>query len=421
MPPMSATRMRLERLSDERERTNEKIEDRLRLAEDEQRSLNELEQQDLTAYRQQVADLDEEIGLLAGDLERNEKTRDVSALLRAGEKPEPGEGAGVVVYRTFAQYARDELIVRYPQLAAQAAEHGDVDVVLGQARERLAAAKLRVQNTLTSNVAGLLPTQYLTQILDLINSTRPVSASGRTVPLDRGKLSYPRILSRPTVLKQTAEKTEAGTGQLSVTMDQINADTYLGGGDLSWQTITWSSPDALALWFELAAEAYAQQTESAACSELGTAGGGTIATPLGTTGTESFQQWRAAVLQGLKTIYAQTGGRAQTDVLWLSADRFFALAGVGTDQILQVSPVGNLDVGAMTGTWSGLRVIGTYGFGSPSSAAVLGDASAFLVGETQGAPVELRAVEPNIGGMQVGVIGAYKAKVFDSNRFIHLS
>ena len=85
MPPMSATRMRLERLSDERERTNEKIEDRLRLAEDEQRSLNELEQQDLTAYRQQVADLDEEIGLLAGDLERNEKTRDVSALLRAGE------------------------------------------------------------------------------------------------------------------------------------------------------------------------------------------------------------------------------------------------------------------------------------------------------------------------------------------------
>jgi hypothetical protein len=44
-----------------------------------------------------------------------------------------------------------------------------------------------------------------------------------------------------------------------------------------------------------------------------------------------------------------------------------------------------------------------------------------LVGETPNAPVEMRAVEPAIGGMEVGVIGAFKAKVFDSQRFVHLS
>jgi hypothetical protein len=207
---------------------------------------------------------------------------------------------------------------------------------------------------------------------------------------------------------------------MSVILDSANADTYLGGGDLSWQTITWSTPDALQLWFDLAAEAYARQTETAACSELGTAGGGTISTPLGTTGTESFAQWRAAIIAGIASIYNTTGGRAKTDTLYVSATRFFQLAGLGTDQVLQVSPVGNLDIGSMTGTYAGLKVVGSYGFTTPNS-AVIGDRSAFLVAENPGAPVELRAVEPAIGGMEVGVIGGFKAKVFDPNRFIHLS
>jgi hypothetical protein len=67
-----------------------------------------------------------------------------------------------------------------------------------------------------------------------------------------------------------------------------------------------------------------------------------------------------------------------------------------------------------------LRVVGSYGF-TNANTAIVGDSSAFLVGETAGAPIEMRAVEPAIGGMEVGVIGAFKAKVFDPNRFIHLS
>jgi hypothetical protein len=74
----------------------------------------------------------------------------------------------------------------------------------------------------------------------------------------------------------------------------------------------------------------------------------------------------------------------------------------------------------MTGTYAGLRVVGTFGFGT-ASAAIMGDQSAFLVGETPGAPVEMRVVEPNIGGMQLGVIGAFKAKVFDPARFVHIA
>ena len=124
-------------------------------------------------------------------------------------------------------------------------------------------------------------------------------------------------------------------------------------------------------------------------------------------------------LSGIGSIYTTTGGRARTNTLYLSATRFFQLAGLGTASTLQLSDVGNLDIGTLTGTWKGMRVIGSYGF-SNANTAIVGDSGAFLVGETPNAPVEMRAVEPTIGGMEVGVIGAFKSTVFDTQRFIRV-
>ena len=53
--------------------------------------------------------------------------------------------------------------------------------------------------------------------------------------------------------------------------------------------------------------------------------------------------------------------------------------------------------------------------------AVVGDSSAFFVAENPGAPVELRAVEPAIGGMEVGIIGAMVAVAFDNARFFRIA
>src|SRR4029077_15512839 len=296
MPPLSTTRMRLERLGDERARLYDKIEETQKIAEAEKRPHDELEQKHLSSWREQALEIDEEINVLAGDLERAEGARDVSELLRV--KPDTVElrgEDGPIVYRTFAAYARDELIVRFPLIASAAA--GDKSRAL-QVREQASERLQRVQNTLTSDVGGLLPPTHLTQIMDIINKSRPVVASARQIPLTSGQFTYPQITQRPQVLKQGAEKTEAGTAKMVAPMVTVSADTYLGGGDISWQAINWSTPDALQLWFDLAAEAYARATETAACSELGTAGGGTISTGLGTTGTESFAQWRGADIAG---------------------------------------------------------------------------------------------------------------------------
>ena len=51
-------------------------------------------------------------------------------------------------------------------------------------------------------------------------------------------------------------------------MQTATASTYLGGGDLSWQAINWSTPNALDLWFRLAASDYALKTEQDAAQVL---------------------------------------------------------------------------------------------------------------------------------------------------------
>src|SRR5262245_22894044 len=227
--------MRLERLGDERARLYDKIEETQKIAEAEKRPHDELEQKHLTSWREQVLEIDEEITVLAGDLERANGAKDVSELLRA--KPdivEAGGDDGPVIYRTFAAYARDEMIVRYPLIATAAA--GDKSRALA-VREAAAARLERVQNTLTSDVAGLLPPTHLAQIMDIINGSRPVVASGRQVPLTSGSFTFPQITQRPQVLKQTAEKTEAGTAKMVAPMVTVAAETYLGGGDISWQAI----------------------------------------------------------------------------------------------------------------------------------------------------------------------------------------
>src|SRR5262249_19920451 len=116
-------------------------------------------------------------------------------------------------------------------------------------------------------VPGLILPQHIAEIFEVIDRSRPIVQSSRSINLTSGKLTWPSITGRPNVAKQTAEKT--GTfSKMTVAMLETVADTFIGAGNLSWQTIQWSSPDALALFFDLMAESYAEQTEDAAAADL---------------------------------------------------------------------------------------------------------------------------------------------------------
>ena len=187
------TRMRLERIGDERDKTNEKIQDLLALAEDEQRSLNEHEKEQVTAYRTKVGEYEDEIMALATDLERANDSKDISKLVRSEESGDEGTDSGrrfatprsnsPVVYRTFAEFAWDSMVVRYPQIASRAADGRNVDQFVEKAQERLMRAP---EHTLTDDIPGLLPPQHMADIMDIIDGARPVVSSARNVPLGEG-------------------------------------------------------------------------------------------------------------------------------------------------------------------------------------------------------------------------------------------
>lgn len=320
--------------------------------------------------------------------------------------PAPGGAPDGVIYRTFAEYARDVIVSRYEQIAQRVGSGAR-----SAASERIERA---VANTLSSDVGGLIRPQYLDQIAQVIDKSRPIVDSARKVSLVSGKLSYPSVTQRPIVGKQTAEKTEAPSQKMTVVFVDVIADTYVGAGDLSWQAINWSTPDALGLWFDLAAEQYALQTEAATGTVLAAATA--MATPA-VPATPTLADWMTAITAAAGVIY--TASRRRPDTVWTDVTTGYSIMGLVANVAPVFFPAGNFSLSSGQGNVGGLRLVISGGL--PAKTVVVGDSGSLLAAETAGAPVELRAVEPAIGGMEVGIIGAFVSKITDAGGFRKLT
>jgi hypothetical protein len=236
-------------------------------------------------------------------------------------------------------------------------------------------------------------------------------SAARRVPLERGTLTYPQVDTSPVVAVQATEKTEGGTTRLAVSMQTLTADTYIGGGDLSWQSINWSTPNTLELWFQEIAADYALKTETAAATVLSASAfvNDQISSPLGATPT--YVELMAGIGAGGAEVYLNSGRMANAVIM--APDRYWYALGLAT-----ASPFGIGDGnGPLTLAVDNKRLRVVVSRGLNSGEIIVGDLSAFLVAETPGAPVELRVVEPAIGGVEVGLIGAFASVVADSGAF----
>lgn len=400
----------LDRLHDERTSLLDQVDSITGAAESDDRDLSTAEQELIDRCHNRIAD---EIDPQLERLERIERTRtehnrNVLPHVAAHGAPVPvPNSTPELVYRTFAEYARDVLITRYDQIGQRA---GGAPIVAA-ARDRIERA---VANTLTSDVPGLIRPQYLDQIVQVIDSSRPIVASARSVGLSSGTLTYPSITQRPIVGKQTTEKTETASQKMTVVFVNVTADTYAGSGDLSWQAINWSTPNALELWFTLAAEQYAIQTEAATGTVLAAAT--VMATPA-IPATPTLADWMTAITAAAGVIY--TASRRRPDTVYADITTGYSIMGLVSNVAPVFIPTGGFSLSSGQGTIGGLRLVISAGL--PAKTVVVGDSQSLLVAETPGAPVELRAVEPAIGGMEVGVIGAFVSKITDAGAFRKLT
>ena len=368
---------------------------------------NDAQRDQITKIRSDLAFLDEEVAGLSEQAEADrlaaKKAQDIRRAANAAAGVADVDDDGVV-YRTMAEYARDVI------LTGQGREVSKIGALVPKDERDAARQRLELMrtpaNTLSSNVGGLIPPQHIAQIFQVIDTSRPlVESAGNRVPLDRGTVTYPVVTTPPVVAVQSAEKTEAGNTGMVIDMVTKTASTYLGGGDLSWQAINWSTPSALDMWFRLTAADYALKTETDAATIVSASAFlNNISSTLGATPT--FAQFMTAVGAGIAEVYANSGRIA--DTVYMAPDRFGYMLGLTSDAFSQFVDVSQSGVGP-------LRVVVSRGLNSGE--IIVGDRDGLLVAETPGAPVELRVVEPAIGGVEVGLIGAFEAAVVDDGAF----
>jgi len=407
----------LQRLVDERRSINENIDRILDSANDEERDPTDSERELITRHRDRLQEIEPQIGELIDLEESREAQRDARATLERrretppdggnGDDDDGGDGDEPGEYRRFAHYARDAILCRFDRIGAQVPAH-----VRQRAAQRLERA---VSPVLVADVGPFVSPTYIAEIMQTINRARPLVAASRQVALSSGKVQFPQITTRPQVAKQATEKTEAGDGSMTVDLLETLADTYLVAANFSWQVIQWSNPDALALWFDLAATDYAKKTDAAAGAVLAAADSTPVVAGIAPL---DLAEVMGAIASAAAEVYANTG-RYVNGIAMNPADAYSLVALVGN-----VNPTflatGTADLS--NGTWpsiAGLRLIVSSGI--PAKTAIVGDFSALLCAETPSAPVELRAVEPSIGGLEVGIIGAFACAVTDPGAFAELT
>jgi hypothetical protein len=405
----------LARLIEEREMIHRKHESKLAEVDSrDDKTLTADDTQLLREWRERRAELDEQISDLSRDLESARVAEEESRKLRraiSGEFPGAEVDGDGVVYRDFFSYGFDFFLSRsdrVPEAAKIVRQWGVTDEQIQQAKMRQELVRTPA-NTLSSNVAGLIPPQHLADIFQVIDRSRPLVESGRRVGLERGTLTYPQVDTSPVVAVQSAEKTEAGNTGMAISMVTKTASTYLGGGNLSWQAINWSTPSALRTWFDLIAADYALKTETDAATVVSASAFlNNISSTLGATPT--FAELMAGIGSGGGEVYANSGRMA--DTVYMAPDRYWYALGLTSDADLSFGQSALLNV---NGEERNLRVVVSRGLNAGE--IIVGDSDALLVAETPGAPVEMQVVEPAIGGVEVGLIGAFEAAVVDDGAF----
>jgi hypothetical protein len=376
---------------------------------------NETQAEQLRKYRSDLQYFDGEIDAWSEQVdsdrvarEKSEQIRRASHAARGAEVDVDGDG---VVYRSMSAYARDILVTHGDRHVRAQVEANLSNDEIKRAGERLAALERLPATTLTSDLAGLNPPQHIAQIFQVIQNERPlVNAAGVKANLNKGTVTYPQVDATPVVDVQGTQKTEAGNTGLDVSMVTKTASTYLGGGNLSWQAIEWSDPNAFDLWFRYAAADYALKTETDAATVVSASAFlNNAATVLGATPT--YVELMAAIGSGGSEVYTNSGRLANAVIA--APDRYWYIMGLAT-----ASPFGfGGGSGGITlsSDRPALRVIVSRGLNAGE--IIVGDMDGLLVAETAGAPVRMFVSEPAIAGVEVGLVGAFESAVVDDGAF----
>ena len=249
----------------------------------------------------------------------------------------------------------------------------------------------------SSDLEGIVPPAYVSELVGLINPGRPTVAAikNRALPASGMKVTYPAWGVKPTVDEQLTELNEVESTQATITLEEVSLRTFSGANELSMQAIDRSDPSAIQAIIEALSVAYGRKTNAAVVADLITAAG--AATTLG--GTTPID-----VVAGLIGALDFEGTPAGPLFLAIHPDllpSWISLADADRPAFWD----GRVQFGSMTPTMSadGLTVYVERDL--PAGHALLGSSLGATWWERPNQPVEIRAVDVSILGVDLGVYG----------------
>lgn len=255
-------------------------------------------------------------------------------------------------------------------------------------------AALAAPHTFVADVPGIIPTEIIGEVLSTRPGTRPLFDALGARPGPAGKSFIRPYISDPLLDAATGTEKSDVTDQLKVTGIEVSYEFLKRAVNISAEAISATSPEVLQVAAGDLATAYLRGCEKVAATELVAADG----TPAATANL-------GAVYAASATMYGATG--RQPDILALSPGAWAKVA--PTLPVLNVTNGQGTNVGAAEFglTLAGLRVVvswaitGTLGYLIASP----------LVESWERSRIEMRADEPTILGVALGIGGAAAVSV----------
>lgn len=419
----------LTRLRAERDEQVQFIDQLLSKIDEDGRDLVDAERSNLTAAKERITRLDEQITPLE-DFEKivgehrattplpsrrepADQEQDGRRAARLGVEPRPVE------YASAGHFVVDKIrAIGYPG----AQQNPDAD-----AAQRIAAAmQTRVIATqTTAETPGLLPEPIVGTILTDLDASRPFLASVGILPLPNGdgkKFTRPHVTQHTQSGEQTAEKTELVSRQFKVEGIEFTRRTFGGTLNVSRQDIDWTSPSA---WNALIADLqleYGADTEDTFAQEFADDVTQTVAVA----DESSIESWITALYQAAVMSATANGTRRATalrlpDHIWVSIDMWASLGAV-ISAVRAATPAARDSAGNAQPTSFGgdiLDIPRTMAPGLSAGTVIVGRSALYEAYEERIGL--LQAIEPKILGVEVAYGGYAAGGMLDATAFTKLT
>jgi HK97 family phage major capsid protein len=298
--------------------------------------------------------------------------------------------------------SRSNFVIPAEESAARPADRGTwMQAVLRMlSGERIPDMQMRaLADLVTTDNVGVVPDTISREIIGVIDPRRPFMQTTRRLatPTTGMSLVVPRIVTRPTVDIQAAEKDELQSTATSVDTVTYDAVSKGGAGDISLQLLKRSDPSFLGLYLELLAEAYALDAEEEAVDALLSATGTVDGGFLDVEDTHIGNAW----------IGAHSAMKRPPDTIWLSSEAvgaFIDAKATGTNAPLYSQLRADFSVaGGVGGTISGLRPVHVPALDNNMVDVIIGPSQGFAWAED--GTYTLQVDVPAKAGKDVAIIG----------------